>query len=214
MGIDRIFRLRLYIHHAEYPERYIPTRKLPQIRLKKGRGEGANTTTTVTAPTARLAHRYIILTTVESYYSHVRDYCGARRPRTSRSAQARDKDYTDGIAWARILRDEAHLTTNWSTTVYQILQALADNSWVLPNFLALTATPMLRNGVCDILALVRTINLFSPDIGRRPDCAEFATSRKLMDLAAAYTSTRRDQVYRPQPNTESHDPLTEVIGRL
>lgn len=209
IGVDRSLGLRLHIHHSDYSKRYIPRSKLDHLILRRTTGEG--TSAVMAAPISNRAHHFIVLTTVESYYSHVQRYCGARRQWNLTSGYAWEKDHTDGLAWGRILRDEAHLTSNWDTTIYRILEGLAHNGWTRPNFLALTATPMLRNGIADMLALVRTINLFSPDISKHAECSEFA---RLRDLDRLVTAHENNLTRQTRENLMDDDHLAQTIGRL
>jgi hypothetical protein len=213
MGVDKSLGLRLYIHHGDYSKRYISKSKLVHVTLRKIEGEGV--TARMAAPVSNIAHRFIILTTVESYFTHVQVYCKARRQWNPTPGYAWEKDHTDGLAWGRVLRDEAHLTPNRPTTVYRILESLAHNGWITPNFVALTATPMLRNGVVDMLACVRVINLFSSTISKHRDCAKFAESSELDKLTALYEEMRKDRLgRRAGSDTVDHDDLTQTIGRL
>lgn len=209
---EESIKLRLYTHHSGFREDFVPKHQLVHLALQRVDGRGV--TAKAAPPSSNIAHRFMILTTVESYYAHIQSYCGARRQWKLTEGYAWDDAYTDGLAWARVVRDEAHLTPNWSTTLYRILESMAHNGWVPPNFVALTATPMLRNGVIDMLACVQIINLFSPNIGQHPPCAEFAQQHSLDKLAESYRSMRKKQLKGHKVNDKVIHIVTRAVGRL
>ena len=122
--------------------------------------------------------------------------------------------FTDGIYWARVLRDEAHLTSNWDTRIYRILEGLAYSGCVPPNLVALTATPMLRNGVEDMVAYIRIVNLYSPHISQHRLCAEFSRAGILDRLVSAYRDLRHKQTTHQPLRPRQRQCVAEEIGRL
>ncbi|KIW62943.1 hypothetical protein, variant [Phialophora macrospora] len=164
--------LRLYVHHREFANRAIPPDQLHRLHAPPQAGSSNAT------PDHSAANAFVVLTSVESYHEWVRTYCG-----DGRSLGATRPDVSDGVTWARVLRDEAHLTPNDDTRLYQILASLARAGPIPPNFLALTGTPLLRNGVRDVQALIQVINQFSPGLEDAPEFAEFLTESQLTRIA-------------------------------
>jgi hypothetical protein len=190
LGLEASIPLRLYVHHRQFTAKCIPRGKLRLLHLHRSKDSGRQPMTAQVDGDYSGANPFVVLTSVESYHDWVYTYCGngARRRRAVGSA-TRDSDdhgYTDGLAWARVLRDEAHLTPNPDTRLYQILDGLADSDWILPNFVALTGTPMLRNGVRDMQALVQVINRLSPQLVATPGFDRFCRPGQLTQLAEEF----------------------------
>lgn len=160
-------RLRLYIQHRDFPDHKVDPANYKHIRLR------GTPITDWKDPQHDRAHHFIICTTVESYSSQVRHLLGTEY---SWFVRNHGELSTDCLARGRIIRDEAQLTTNYTTNVYKILQGLALTGWRDgPNFVPPTGTPMLRNGPLDMLGLIRIINLVSPRQKRIRDTTTFWT---------------------------------------
>ncbi|ETI26604.1 hypothetical protein G647_10418 [Cladophialophora carrionii CBS 160.54] len=70
-----------------------------------------------------------------------------------------------------------------AVSLYRILEALVHDVKEPPNFVALTGTPMLRNGVRDMVALVHVINQVSPALRGHPDFTDFSQLSQLQRIA-------------------------------
>ncbi|KIW14405.1 hypothetical protein PV08_07187 [Exophiala spinifera] len=198
LGINTtIVGVKLYIHHADYPGRYVGEEYHRRLRLQPGPGK------IMMAPAEPQAYRVIILTSVESYQSCVADFLNNKAGHLVKRGTPRP----DGIAWARVWRDEAHLRVNWDTTLYGILGRLVDNGdWAdPPAFYALTGTPILRNGLLDVLPLVRCINIASPRLKDDPRFVEYLDDNELVKKAKGLArATRRRGTDRRLADEEEH----------
>lgn len=210
---DQILPLKTYIHHRDYQNRLAPSSVLSQLALVPLTGEGPDTI--MHLPNPKLAHRSIIITSIESYNQWVQVYCQRLRKWTyTPSDVEKPDDYTDGLAWGRVLKDEAHLTTNYCTSLFRILESLASSGWTPPNFVALTGTPMLRKGVADIIAFIKVINMLSPALASHPEYAEFTDSDYLNQLIQRSHQTQRLKPTRRAVNYSTDHELVQIVGRL
>ncbi|KAL2424154.1 hypothetical protein ABEF95_003171 [Exophiala dermatitidis] len=188
LGVDRQnLRVDLFIQHEDYRLASLPGKLYPRLRLQwLGK--------TVAAEPARPhAHRLIVLTTVESYQSCVVEVLNNGRAMPDPNTGSRVQ--TDGLAWGLVMRDEAHLTRNLETRLYTALTGLAQNgAWSdPPSFVALTGTPLLRNGILDMLPLVKMINLFSPKIADDKRYSDFLDHATLVIAANDLAGLMRRQ---------------------
>ncbi|KAJ4523713.1 hypothetical protein HRR83_000360 [Exophiala dermatitidis] len=198
-GVDPEHKIKLYVAHAGFKHLRVPANQLRHLHLRDERDDerdddgddngdedddGGQPPVELTAP--HTANRFIVLTTPESYGTQVRMAFGNIK-------RLGGGDYTDGVAWARVARDEAHLTSNWATEIYRIMKSLVRDGFVPPNFVAITASPMLRRGLVDILACVKAINMVSPGISSSPDYKRFAKSGALDKLGQAFVRFREKQ---------------------
>jgi hypothetical protein len=135
-----------------------------------------------------------VLTSVESYQTCVQDVFNNGRVLTDPHTHQPIRQ--DGLAWARVWRDEAHLTPNWGTTLYTIFTSLVHNGgWAEPPaFYPLTGTPVLRNGILDMLPLIRCINMASPNLATDARYVEFMDHVALAIRAARLKRLTKRQV--------------------
>lgn len=215
----KLLPLSLFIHHGDSLS--VPPIRQHHLKLTAG------TDGRLSILSSDTTHHYAIMTTVESYQSKVCKLFG-----NSQGVLKHASSRWDGLAWARVIRDEMHLTTKWNTQLFRILESFTRTEWVLPNLLALTATPMLRNGVEDMVNVVRIINMLSPDIARHPDCAAFASLQDLEKLKREDKTVRSRQIHysrgkvleeqgpeRPRARKDKRDHEQEqrvglMVGRL
>ncbi|OAP60172.1 hypothetical protein AYL99_05174 [Fonsecaea erecta] len=173
LGLSPRVNLRLYVQHRSFASSGIPTSQTHLLHRDPGSTQDVR------------ANHFVVLTSVESYHDWVQEYCRRGRPSgldqdaggTSVAVRSR------GLRWARVLRDEAHLTPNLNTRLYSILEVLARDADIPPNFVALTGTPMLRGGVRDMLALVHVINQVSPELKNSTEHAGFVQLSQLSRIA-------------------------------
>jgi hypothetical protein len=214
LGVDKQVRLRLYIHHRDYPRCNIETAQLVDLALQVVEGEGPSAKTA--SPAAGVAHQFMVLSTVESYYNRIQQYCGHRRRWRAVEGFPTDQDCTDGLAWARVIRDEAHMVSPVNTTLHEILNSLIFNGWEEgpPNIIPITATPMLRNGVTDMIPWVKIINLISPNISQYLPCAVFAEPTYLEELQRLQRRVTEVEVTGHGVHNELEASLVCARGRL
>ncbi|KAI1624961.1 P-loop containing nucleoside triphosphate hydrolase protein [Exophiala viscosa] len=173
-------RLCLHVHHREFARNRVPWVYRYHLSLEVDCGESPDATMTLNS-TSR-AHDMILLTTAGSYPQHVLRYFQRERPvRLVGGHTVSADDCNDGLAWARVIVDEVHLFGG-NAAFYKILRSLSSNGWVRPNIIALSATPRARNGVSDMLPVVRAINAVSPDIAMDPDFRHFSSDAALANL--------------------------------
>lgn len=201
---------RLYIHHHDFDEeRRVPRHQRHHLKLSPSR-DGLKLDSAI-------SHRFIVLTTIESYieqivrlFAHLNGRSGA----VSAAGVTFPRSH-DGIAWARVVRDEAHLTVNYDTQFFRIMGSLIARPYQSPNLLALTATPILRQGVADVLALIRTINDLSPNLSSDARYTDFTTIAGLEGLCRDQTALRIRQREGSQNNPDDlQRKVADSTGRL
>jgi len=214
LGTSDLVPTSLYIHHHGVAgHQRLPPVKHHQLRLCR-QGDGSWGLDTP------LAHRYLIMTTIESYLQQVA-HCFRNVNCATTQKAARYIDFPadhDGIGWARVVRDEAHLVLGFTTLFFQIMQSFVLRAsrgiYKAPNFLALTATPILRNGIGDMMSLVRTINDISPDIDEHAQYADFIDLAKLEGLRDCQLEMRKAQQTGGAVTKAQEQAIADAIGRL
>lgn len=191
LGLSKHLGLRLFVQHRNFISRMIPR---SQLRHLQAQGDLEQSTS---------ANGFIVLTSVESYSEWVQQYCGDHYHKVTRDPRS-----PLGLRWARILRDEAHLTPNSDTKLYRILTDVIDSTETPPNFVAVTGTPMLRRGVRDMLALVQVINQISPELKNSADYTDFVHSNQLSQIADDFLACQA------QPSTSMNAPIINTVQRL
>lgn len=189
-GFSDKVKLEFFIQHGDFPQDRVNALHRFQLQLRQVHEEGQHQASDRqskpewevkegTAP-----HRTVVATTVDSYWTKVQAHFQSSRTFLLSSGSAKGSvDHTDGLAWARVICDEAHLRGyKWHTQFYRIMTSLKHNDWRTPFFLAITGTPM-RESVADMLGLIGVINMLSPDIGQNSDYKAFATEQKLYLIA-------------------------------
>ncbi|OAP60180.1 hypothetical protein AYL99_05182 [Fonsecaea erecta] len=190
-GIDG---MSLYIQHGEFPGDAVPHYRRRCLTLEKVEGHNGSAVMEI-RPDSR-AHEMIVLTTTGSYWRRVQHHFRLWRPLVPAAAVADVLPLgmrTDGICWSTIVMDEAHTHIKKAVYVHQLVASLASNGWIKPNFIAVTATPMLRNGPIDMRFMIKAINMMSPDISQHPECRAFADESSLDLLCRDYQRMRRLQ---------------------
>lgn len=209
MDVGAPIALRLYVHHHHYARaRQVPLALRHHLRLVRNDDGSCRLDSTI-------SHRVMVLTTIESYTEQVACLfrnINCRGPKPARLVTF-PGDH-DGLAWARVVRDEAHLFINWETQFFKIMQSLAQRRYQPPNFLPLTATPTLRNGIGDMMSLVRTINSISPQLEDLPAYANFLELEDLNNLRDAQLNLREKQQAGADVDVEEEESVADAVGRL
>lgn len=200
---------RLYVQHHSLRERGVPKSHHHHLRLaaqENGRYELES----------EISHQYLILTTVESYSDKVvRGFANVNCTGESKPAKLiHFPDDHDGVGWARVIRDEAHLTINFDTQFYGIMQSLIRRDYQPPNFLPLTATPRLRNGIGDMVSLIRTINDLSPELSKDPRATQFTSTDELEKLQKQQAMVRDLQLAGQDVKAADERAVAEATGQL
>ncbi|EXJ56615.1 hypothetical protein A1O7_06959 [Cladophialophora yegresii CBS 114405] len=221
------YALHLFVHHSRSPSsRYVGGEYRADLCLVQ------HDTGAWCPRDASRAHSVIVATTPGSYPRHVLSYFRrSRRVSQADGSLSGSTGYDDGLAWARVIYDEAHRGLSEETIATAILRSLSQKQGEPPNFAFLTGTPELRNGIADALPLVEIINAASPSIGRHDLCRKFAshanlqtirnTQRKLQrrsldrDKRTAFAATVAAlrvayMVKRTQESIQNGKPLTQV----
>lgn len=211
MGVSRSIPVELYVHHHDFrEERRVPGHQRHHLRLSL-MDDGS------LSLESSISHRFVVITTIESYLEQVvRLFANLNgRGGIVNAAGISLPGSHDGIGWARVIRDEAHLTTNYRTRFFSIMQSFISRNFESPNLLALTATPMLRQGVTDMLALVRTINGLSTELQSDPRYAGFITQKDMDKLSREQTMLRtRQRANAGDEVRELQQAVADSTGRL
>ncbi len=154
-------------------------------------------------PSTISAEALIVVTSVQSYKTRLQIWYD-RQSKTGKS-------YSGDPHWGRILRDESHVTPNYAAQFYQIVKSHMSGRREPPSVVIITATPALRNGVCDMLGSVKTINLVSPEISRHPECRHFADPTLFDSLGERYRQIRESE---KQSGAYLDEDKEEVIGTV
>lgn len=208
MAIDTDL-LQLYIHHHSFPGEAVSNVRRHNLRLSATE-DGSFT---LKSP---ISHQFMVLTTIESYIEQVVKYFGNLngRERALAASTVDLKSSHDGLGWARVVRDEAHITNGWETKFFTIMRSFVHRQYRPPNLLALTATPMLKQGLGDVQSLVRIINAISPGIADHPDYAAFATDGALKTLVLDQKALRDAQREGQDVDEAEVRRLADMTGRL
>ncbi|KAL2434850.1 hypothetical protein ABEF95_009315 [Exophiala dermatitidis] len=181
-GVDPEHKIKLYVAHAGFKHLRVPANQLRHLHLRDERDDerdddgddngdedddGGQPPVELTAP--HTANRFIVLTTPESYSTQVR------------------------MAFGNIKRLGGDNYTDGATEIYRIIKSLVRDGFMPPNFVAITASPILRRGLVDILAYVKAINMVSPGISSSPDYKRFTKSGALDKLGQAFVRFREKQ---------------------
>lgn len=184
VGIEEALSLRMCIQHRDWQDDSVHSYMKAWLQLQC-KEKTADDSVEMELDPESMAHSLIIMTTIESYDTWVRQRLGAFRYWREVEKPSSD-DTTDGIAWARVIRDEAHLLPKWQSTFYRILESLANNAWVPPNFVAITATPILSRWILDAIPIIRGIVLVSPELSKDDAYRQHGTSKQLDEWEAKF----------------------------
>ena len=206
--------LDLYIQHRQFKQDFLTYQRFRNLVLERVSGEGRQAVMRLSA--GQRPHCIIVVTTIGSYWSKMLSRAQTWRPLRQSGYQKDDLsfgDRTDGLAWARIVQDEAHVSQQGSTRLPKIMVSLAANGWIRPNFVPITATPIYRRGPSDMQHMVNFINMMSDDIHTHSECSPFAESAAFERLCQEWWRMR---VAQQRGDTETVDVRTIVsrVGHL
>ena len=174
LGVSHAIPIRFHVAHSDFPCLAFPDAIRNHLHLTYHPNDSS---ATATDKVLHFAHRYIIVSSTQSYMPHVVRALGINYgPRSGSSGS---------LAIGRLFRDESHTTRGSDTMIFEILKSILCNGWTPPNFFPLTATPMMRNGLSDMAASITAINMVSPGIQNDPEARHFADSNVLDDLVQA-----------------------------
>ena len=204
LGVAESLGLCLRVQHHDFVDLNLSEEEFDSLRLRM-RPDGPRLRK-VRSPCSIRAEQYAVLSTVQSYPTQVQKRGGNRRKIGN--------VFCDCLAWARVIRDESHLTPKLGAQFYRIVESITLNGWDLPNVYPITATPILRNGVSDMLACIKTVNLVSPAISQHPQCRDFADPLTLDQLEADYKRIRAVQKAKGDVDEEEYNRAFTSIGAL
>lgn len=171
MKVDTTVNIKLSTHHGFTKKKMVSAYFIREFWLQFSPEQQTNGTMRLLEDQS--PHHYIILTSVQSYSTWVMEFFEAYRPWRTSLGTPSWQDLTDGLAWARVIHDEAHVAISTDMTFSRIMDCLVHNDWTKPNYIAITATPFLRKGLADLEEIVNQILKVSPDLSSDSHYAKY-----------------------------------------